>query len=254
MACHHTHVAAGLLAGTVVAAVTGGTAAEMVILGMTSAGAALLPDLDTPDSAVSHVAGRLLHFPLTILRKLARRHRGVTHTLIAGLVFALGVYFLGYVAPIAANHIPAYWPVRIVLPAVLGALAARSLLTFGAGETIKPLLSRGHRFSLSVLVAIAIGYLGAILGPTPHFALAMAMAAGAGYLSHLVADIATGGVPLIWPASPSLSERITLGHIKTNGGIDHVLGWICLVGALVLLIYASGNGSQALQLAHHLQS
>jgi membrane-bound metal-dependent hydrolase YbcI (DUF457 family) len=252
VACHHTHVAVGLLTGVAVASFAGLSAGGTVLFAMTGAGAALLPDLDTSDSAVSHAAGRLLSCPLVLYRKLVRRHRGVTHTLAACLVFAFGVFLLGYVAPVAEQYLPARWPLRIVVPVLLAVLATRSLMTFGAGDTIRPLLTRRHRFVVGVLVAGAVGYLGATLGPTPHFALAVAIAAGAGYFSHLVADMLMGGVPLLWPLASSLSQRVTLGHFKTAGGFDHFLGWLCLAGAVAILV--AGKGGQVDQLVHHLPS
>lgn len=252
VACHHTHVVVGLITGVAVASFVGLSAKGTVLFAMTGAGAALLPDLDTSDSAVSHAAGRLLCLPLALFRKLVRRHRGVTHTLAACLVFAFGVFLLGFVAPVSEHWLPARWPLRIVVPVFLAVLATRSLLTFGAGDTIRPLLSKRHRFFVGVLVAGAVGYLGATLGPTPHFALAMSDVAGVGYFSHLVADMLMGGVTLLWPLAPSLSQRVTLGHFKTGGGFDHFLGWLCLAGAVVIL--ASGNGGQVGQLLRHLLS
>jgi len=107
VACHHTRVGVGLLTGVAVASFVGPSAKGTAMFAMTGVGGALLPDLDTSDSAVSHAAGRLLCLPLALFRKLVRRHRGVTHTLAACLIFAFGVFLLGYVAPVAEQYLPA---------------------------------------------------------------------------------------------------------------------------------------------------
>lgn len=105
------------------------------------------------------------------------------------------------------------WPLRILLPALLTGLAARSLLTVGSGDHFRPLLSHHTRSILRLLAMVGAGYLGSTLSHSlPDFALWLACAVGAGFLSHLLADTLMSGVPLLWPLMPSPEERGSPGH------------------------------------------
>jgi membrane-bound metal-dependent hydrolase YbcI (DUF457 family) len=252
MANHHTHVAVGLLAGVAVASVLHLDPLAAGLFAISSAGAALLPDIDTPTSAVSHAGGWILAGPLWVARKATRiEHRGITHTLLAGLLLSLGVFGMGQLFATAHGWVPAYWPDRLVVPALLAMLAVRSILTFGSGEYVRPLLSRQHRWYLDLLVAVGVGYLGYHLGTTPHFALGLAFAVGAGFLSHLVVDAVMNGAPLLWPLRPSLHSRVVLGHINTGGLFDRLLGVACL--ALAIFLFLRGV-PQATPLLRHIHA
>ena len=248
MASHHTHVAIGLLSGSLVATSMHLGPGAAALFALSSGGAALLADVDTPDSAVSHAGGVLMKLPFWALRRATIKHRGLSHTLIAGVILSGVVYLLGYLYPSSHGGFGAYWPSRILIPALLAMLAARSVFTFGShtsktsrsldgsqDTTYYTILSRRHRFYLDLLVGAIVTYLGVTLGSTPHYALGLALAVGVGYLSHLLADAVFGGVPLVWPLRPSLahSSRITFAHFKTGGLFDHLLGW----PALLLSIY-----------------
>lgn len=245
MASHHTHVAIGLLAGTVVATTLHLGPAGAALFALSSGGAALLPDADTPDSAVSHAGGLVMKIPLWFLRRAMVEHRGLSHTMLACLGVSFGTFWLGHFYPIQHGWLPAYWPTRILIPALLAMLATRSVLTFGSsrrkeGEmvTYRTIISRRHRFYLDALVGITIAYLGSTLGSSPHFTLGLAMAVGTGFLSHLLADAVFNGVPLTWPIPPSLQpgHRFTISRFRTGGVVDHLLGWSSLLLAIYLFL------------------
>jgi hypothetical protein len=254
MACHHTHVAVGLLSGVAIAGVMHLGAESMAVFALCSGGASLLPDLDTPTSAASHAGGVLLKAPLALFRFVLptvngslpedqRKHRGLTHVGLAAVGFALGIYLLSHLFTTPDKWLPAYWPIRIVVPALLAMLAVRSVMTFGSGKDIRPIISHRHRFYLDLLVGLVVGYMGYHLGSTPRFATGIALACAIGYFSHLLVDAVMNGVPLLWPLTGvSLRHRFTLGHIETGGFIDHLLGWVCLFTTLGLFFWATPLG------------
>lgn len=66
----------------------------------------------------------------------------------------------------------------------------------------------------------------------PHLALPVL----AGYGSHILVDILSGGVPALWP----WPGRITLAKIKTGTWQDALVGAACLVLAIVVSIARCG--------------
>ena len=248
MASHHTHVATGLLTGTLIATTLNLGSAGTALFALSSGGAALLADVDTPDSAISHAGGWILAFPFWALRKMTVKHRGLSHTLLAVLVVSSGVFLTGYFFTTSKGWLPAHWPTRILIPALLAMLATRSVLTFGSGKrgvgenrTFHTIISRRHRFYIDALVGLTIVYLGISLGNSPHFTYTLTLAVGIGYLTHLVIDAIFNGVPMFWPFPPSLqpTHRFTLGHFRTGGLFDHVLGWSSLLLTIALFLSAA---------------
>jgi uncharacterized metal-binding protein len=234
MGSHHTHLAMGALTGVAVASSFHLSPIATAVFATSSAGAALLPDADTPTSAVSNAGGFVLAAPLWAFRKSMVRHRGISHTWLACFGFAVAVYELGHLFTTSHGWLPPAWPIRIVVPVLLSMLATRSL--FGSGEKFHPILSKGHRRLLIGIVGIIIGYLGSAIGSSPHFAFGLSLAVLLGYFSHLLIDALMGGIPLFWPLSGSLEHRVTLAHIKTEGLVDRSLGWVLLFGAIVVLV------------------
>ena len=160
MAGNHTHVAVGLLVGVGVAAVLHLDPEATALFAMTSGGAALLPDLDDDTSAVTDAAGVVLALPLSIFRRIVIRHRGPTHALPICLALAVVVYWVGHLFGKAHGSIPAYWPIRLLMPVLLALLGTRSALRIGSGEHLRPLLNHRHRFYIEVLAGLCIGYIG----------------------------------------------------------------------------------------------
>jgi inner membrane protein len=85
----------------------------------------------------------------------------------------------------------------------------------------------GHRgISHWVLTAMAIG------GLAGAFASWLALPVLAGWVSHIVLDILSGGVSALWP----WPGRITLAKIKTSTWQDAIVGAACLVLAIVMVV------------------
>jgi len=53
----------------------------------------------------------------------------------------------------------------------------------------------------------------------------------AGWLSHILLDTLSNGVPVFWPFG-----RLTLAHVKTGGKIDYLFGG---AGLIVLVALAT---------------
>lgn len=158
-----------------------------------AAGFSLLPDLDHPRACASKALGVPVHRAVHSLCKIAASgtatgrdraqiawkksrgqdpyHRSLTHTLLISILVGVAVYAAAWMGPVAIGAIAAFgvfllWPLyrKKIGPLVL-AVAATA-------------------------VAAAI-----LLNPW-----LLALAAFAGYLSHVIADGCTkGGVPLLWP-------------------------------------------------------
>jgi hypothetical protein len=214
----------------------------MALFALSGGGAALLADADTPTSAVTHAGGKILAIPFWIFRRGTVEHRGVTHTLLAGVALAVGVYFLGHLFAQRHGWLPAYWPIRIVIPTLLGMLAVRSVLTFGSEGTWRLGFKTHRRRFVIAVIGLAVGYYGYVLGPTPHFALGMVLAVGIGYFSHLLMDAVMGGVPAFSPLTGGLSHRIVLGRFKVEGVLDRLCGVVFLATAIYLFLRPTSFG------------
>lgn len=224
MANHHTHVAVGMLAGAICAEVIGLSEPARALASGIAGGAALLPDVDTPTSAVAHSVGRIGSVLLAPVRLAAVKHRGVTHTALLGAVLS------GAILLASSTRTSLIVP---VIAGLMAALAARSVLTFGSGQTLHPLLSRRHRRWITLVVAVFAAVASTRVSLV-HSRTLIAWAFAAGYASHLLADAIMNGVPLFWPIRP-LSKRVVLGRIKTGSFADHLLGVVALVGAAVVI-------------------
>jgi membrane-bound metal-dependent hydrolase YbcI (DUF457 family) len=167
---------------------------ETAVLTAISAGFSLGPDIDHPHSTVSQAAGRPVHdlahglstaarnilatgrdrrrFAQAKLRGFDPSHRSLTHT----LVFSVGVITMVY----GVAH-------SSVVTAVVAALCV------AACRKLAP-----RRWQNAILGAAAsMLFFGVYSAPSPEHA---ALAAGAGWISHLIADACTtAGVPLLWP-------------------------------------------------------
>jgi len=255
MAGNHTHVAVGLLVGVGVAAVLHLDPEATALFAMTSGGAALLPDLDDDTSAVTDAAGVVLALPLSIFRRIVIRHRGPTHALPICLALAVVVYWVGHLFGKAHGSIPAYWPIRLLMPVLLALLGTRSALRIGSGEHLRPLLNHRHRFYIEVLAGLCIGYIGYTMGPTAHFALGMALAVGVGAASHALIDVPfESGVPLFWPFVPSLNRHVSFGHHKVGGTLDHFTAFVAVLATFAFVTVGTFHGGpMALRWMHHVR-
>jgi len=193
---------------------------QAVVMSAVSAGFALLPDIDSPNALASKALGQPVHkaarwLSLAVLESTALprdasyvgwmrtknrdpAHRTLTHTAVAALLTGLVVYLVALMGGAPTGMAAAFgvfllWPVNrsVAWAAVLGA---------------------------------AVAAVGAVLLLSPWL---LALAAGGGYLSHLLADACTtAGVPLAWPVPIKdkrwwnirlLGNRITSGSGRESG-------------------------------------
>jgi membrane-bound metal-dependent hydrolase YbcI (DUF457 family) len=247
MASAHTHVEVGLFAGTIVGtAVLHLSPEALAVIVLSSGGAALLPDLDTRDSAASHVFGELSVMALTPFRWITLGHRKLTHTLLWAVgMWALIYFWIGHLFPVSHGLLPPYWPIRLLIPVGLSLLAVRSLLTnSGAFKAIVP---RRHLVFCYFITFLAVGYLCHQLGTAPGFVEAMALAFGVGSASHVVADaFFESGVPMFFPIPPSFRQHVAFAHFpvyneslggrKRRSFADHLMGDLAFLAAIVVIV------------------
>jgi membrane-bound metal-dependent hydrolase YbcI (DUF457 family) len=145
------------------------------ILGLVStAGAALLPDLDHPDATIAHTFGPVSKAAADLVHRLSGGHRHATHSLAFAVIAPLALWPLILIG--------GYW-VALPLLAVLGAFAMRAL---HVGRALIPL-------GMLAIPAVAWFLLHRDLGW-------LALSVAAGILAHLAGDCLTReGCPLLWP-------------------------------------------------------
>lgn len=145
------------------------------LLGLVStAGAALLPDLDHPSATIAHSFGPLSRALAEAVHRLSGGHRHATHS----LVFAAGV-------PLALWPAVLVWGVLVALPllAVLAVFAARALH-----------VNRG------LIPVLAVAFTGAAWFGLGRDVGWLPFSVGVGILAHLAGDCLTReGCPLLWP-------------------------------------------------------
>lgn len=215
-----THAAVGA-ASMVGAALVGVPLADMVPMAAISAGAALGPDIDHPNSTVTQSYGRAHEVIHALSRQVRlatatvydRRgwhgnrydpdHRALTHTGLSAVVVG------------AACGAVSLAPGGAVLLAALWTWPLRKMIRYGMAL---PFLC-----SLWVLIAR--------LDPSM-----MMWAVGVGWFSHVLADgCTTAGVPLLWPLSIKGKRwwRVRLlGGALTSG---HQYEWIAGAGCAAIL-------------------
>lgn len=183
---HATSGALGWIA--IVPWVAGATAAvtfdtPAILAGtLACAGAALLPDLDHPQSTVAYSLGPFTHVIAKGVNLLAGGHRQATHS----LLFAV---FMGVVTQIAVtlSNVAA-----ILIMWFLTALALRSL------GLVPPKTS--HNIKGLVIAVEATAVVWAMTYFMPGQWLWLGFAVGLGCLLHLFGDCLTPeGVPFFWP-------------------------------------------------------
>lgn len=191
MCTGHTHALTGL--------VTGLAAGEFVMhlplpqtagLALLTAGAAVLPDVDHPDSTLAHSFGFLTELVARIIGKVSGGHRHGTHSIIGVAAFTLaawlGVYY---------RH---DWAGRIGLGVLLSIVIASGLIALRIGKGPRwHWVLRGHRGD-----ALAIGAAAGMTVFGTGLAL-VAVAMGLGCATHIASgDMFTdSGCPVFWPFS-----------------------------------------------------
>jgi membrane-bound metal-dependent hydrolase YbcI (DUF457 family) len=150
--------------------------------------AAVLPDVDHPNSTLAHSFGFLTQFVATVIGKVSGGHRHGTHSLVGAAVFTAAAW-----AGVEYRH---DWAGRIGLGVLLAVVLASGLvaLRVGKGRRWHGLL-RGHRSDvLAIAAALAMTVFGTGLG-------LVAFAMGLGCLTHIFAgdSFTEQGCPWFWP-------------------------------------------------------
>ncbi|WP_080796365.1 metal-dependent hydrolase [Corynebacterium pacaense] len=250
-----THAMSGAAVGLAVAQILPGqwggvdTAGGVIIYAGLTAGAALLPDLDSPQATVSRsfgpLTGAISRFTENTTQAIVnatrgRRdprcnngHRTFTHTLWSALAAGAG----------ATALIGAYGrPAAIGLLFFLLGLGIRGLLPEWSGSTDWIIVT-------AVAAALACGAW--YLVPAGSFEAVLGSAVTVGCLTHLLGDMATrAGIPLFAPLVPIGGRRWWkvklpggLG-IRANGPADKVLLLLFTLAVIAQLGLVFADGPQ----------
>jgi membrane-bound metal-dependent hydrolase YbcI (DUF457 family) len=165
--------------------------AQLLILTGLTAGAAVLPDIDHPNSSLAHCFGFFTKTVAWLIGRISGGHRHLTHAI-------LGVAGFTVLAWLAVKYRPE-------VAGKVGLILFLSLIIAGG------LYAVGIRGHAADLLAIA-GALGLMI-TTTGLAL-VALAVGVGCATHVVGDMLTDeGCPLLYPFSTkhfhALSERLS---------------------------------------------
>lgn len=196
-----THALTGAIAGLALCQpVPELTALHTLTVAAVTAGAALWPDMDHPQSTAANAVGPVTRIPAALISVISGGHRNGTHSLIG--IAAAGVVTIG--AALIGGFVLGLW-VAFLVAIGTGSLLGRS----------RPAMA-GH-----VLVFLLIGGLAtttAVFDP-PRTGIIVA-AVMLGFAVHIAGDVITEeGCPLLWPAKP----RVGLGLITTDGLIERWL-------------------------------
>lgn len=154
--------------------------ATIVLAGLT-AGAAVLPDVDHPNSTMAHSFGFLTKLIATVIGKVSGGHRKLTHSLLG-----IGLFWAAAAAGVHYRHDMAG---RVGLCVLL-------TLILASGLCIVPKLHSHITDAAAVLLAIWMAVTGTGLG-------LVALATGIGCAAHIAVDMLTDkGCPLLLPVSP----------------------------------------------------
>lgn len=180
MCLGHTHALSGAVAGLAVGLyLTHPPTAQLVLFTGLTAGAAVLPDIDHPNSTLAHCFGFLTRSVAWLIGKFSGGHRHLTHAVLG----VAGFEFLAWMAAKFRHEIGG----KAGLVMLLSLIIAGVLYAFGV---------RGHVADLAA-VAAAIGLVVTGTGLT-HLATAV----GVGCATHVVGDMLTDeGCPLFYPFS-----------------------------------------------------
>ncbi len=205
------------------------------------AGAAVLPDIDHPDSTVSRQFGFLTESLAWVVNKLSGGHRHGTHSLLGVTVVTAGAWFAGaWQATAPTRHgmpVPSWHllPAGLFL-ALIYAAAVRALLGQVFLRHLRLARFTGHHADAAGIIAAlaTLQWGGDLTEVTRWHVPLLAVAVAVGCLSHLAGDMCThGGCPLLWPFG--LVEFHLLSHrlqITTNKLAEH---WI--VSPLLLTVF-----------------
>lgn len=201
-----THALTGLVAGLALTQLDPGlTAFDTITVAAVTAGAALFPDLDHPQSIAANAAGPITRIPAAAITTVSGGHRHGTHSIIG--IVAVGA-LTGLVTVAASTAAGAV--VLGLWVAFLAALGSAAVMGRSRAGMI------GHLTAFLLIGGLAAS--SAALTPPPPILLILATMTGAA--THIAGDLLTDeGCPLLWPAPP----RLALGLVTTDGLVERLL-------------------------------
>jgi membrane-bound metal-dependent hydrolase YbcI (DUF457 family) len=194
-----SHFLTGALVATPIAIAYTHELAPVLAVSISGGIAATLPDIDEPESRISHstIIGKLLS---PIIAKISGGHRKATHSWIAITLATIGAYLMSR----------SEFAERIELAVLVG-----------LGISFLPDL----KFALLPFLFIVTIFF-------YHFAPLLAFVLPIGIIVHILGDVLTGhGVPIMWPAKyklslPLLGRRVgTLRESLVSLGSLAVITW-----------------------------
>lgn len=232
MCLGRTHALSGAAAGVAAGGwVLPERPAPLALFAATTAGYALVNDIDHCDATIARSMGFLTEAFAHVVRALSGGHRHGTHSL-AGVAVFSGAAF-------AARAFDGTWPGRVVLGLFLAIAFAGALRALRLGGHFADLLA--------VAGAAAMVWTGYGLGM-------VAAAAALGTAVHIIGDMLTiEGCPLWWPFTPvhwfllPPGMRFTTGHAAERWLVAPAL--LAALGALAA--WDAGLASLAMSAYHH---
>ncbi|MDA8320706.1 MAG: metal-dependent hydrolase [Actinomycetota bacterium] len=217
MCLGHTHALSGLLAGTAVGLyLTHLPPARLALFAGITAGAAVLPDIDHPESSLAHSFGFLTKAVAWLVGRISGGHRHLTHAV-------LGVAGFTELARLAVSH----------RRDTAGAVGLGVLLAVILASGLYAMRVTGHGADV-----LAIGGAAAMVVTGTGLTL-VAVAVGVGCSVHVIGDMLTEeGCPLLFPLS-GYRFRLLPGPLAFTTGTFPEL-WVldpALLAGLGLLIY-----------------
>jgi membrane-bound metal-dependent hydrolase YbcI (DUF457 family) len=205
-----THAASGaavwLAAAPALDAAVGLSGLQVATGAVLCAGAALLPDLDMPNSTIGRALGPVSFGLAWILARATGGHRGGTHSLLGVAAFTAA----------AAGAAAVGGAIAGLLVWLLLALAVR-------GST---------RTGWTLLRTFGTGLV-AVLVVTQGWTAGLPWVVGLGAAAHVVGDCLTDrGCPLLWPVSRA---RYGVPLVTTRGWFEPVVRWGCVAACVALV-------------------
>lgn len=199
------------------------SALELVLGALITSGAALLPDIDHPNSTIAQSLGPVSNALAKGVSVVSGGHRKGTH----GLLFIL---LAGWATWAGVHHLGRYFTLSMIF--VMLAFGVRALHLTPKGDSLRA-------YGMCVLLAGG----GTVLMDRwlPDAPYWLPFAIGLGTLIHIVGDCLTDrGCPLLWPLQPRLAVPI----ISRTG--NKVETWVLtplmgLVTVGLLYVYAVPN-------------
>lgn len=217
MCLGHTHALSGLLTGTAVGLyVTHLPPVQLALFAGLTAGAAVLPDVDHPDSTLAHSFGFLTRAFAWVVGKISGGHRHLTHAV-------LGVAGFTELARVAVAY----------RRDTAGTIGLAVLLALVIASGLYAMRVNGHGADvLAIAGAVAMTVTGTGLA-------LVTTAVGVGCATHVVGDMLTDeGCPLFYPLSRYHFRLLPEPLAFTTGTRPEL--WVldpALAAGLGLLIY-----------------